>query len=113
MLSYLTSEEPSWFHNLLTIDDLDILFPIRAKFLRQLCSLAEIKRAILNDGSLSASERDKKLAELKLNIDGGHECSLDDLGLTFQLNPTSSIYGYSHVNLITGNLQLALFVIVT
>lgn len=107
MKSAIRRSDPGFFENVLTFLDLDAIFPIRAKFLRSLNGLIRKRNSIERNPSLSAEEKEKELEELKLCVDDSHSCSLDDLGLTFQLNPSSSVYGFAHVNLIEGTICIS------
>ncbi|XP_071795349.1 E3 ubiquitin-protein ligase HECTD1-like isoform X3 [Asterias amurensis] len=95
---------PAWFAGLLTLDDLELVAPHRAHFLRQLKVLVDRKRQILKDKSKTEEERNNEIQTLILAEESslGPPVRLEDLGLTFQFSPSSSVYGYSTHDLKPG-----------
>uniref|UniRef100_A0A915EF74 E3 ubiquitin-protein ligase n=1 Tax=Ditylenchus dipsaci TaxID=166011 RepID=A0A915EF74_9BILA len=92
----------SYFSPLTTIDDLAQIHPLKANFLRSLQQFIQQKQAIENDCKLTESAKKESIAGLKLKLgeqDHG-ECSVDDLGLSFVLNPPSSIFAYKEIELV-------------
>lgn len=73
-------ESLCWFAGLLDDTDFSFVDPHRAKFLKQLKELVQRKKDILCDNSLSSTEKESKVAELKFRTDSGLECALEDLG---------------------------------
>ncbi|XP_068683255.1 E3 ubiquitin-protein ligase HECTD1-like isoform X4 [Montipora foliosa] len=94
-----TPLSPCWFAGILDDSDMEMVDPHRASFLKQLQDLVARKNDIDNDESLSANEKKARISELKLKTTHGVECSVDDLGLTFQFSPSSKVYGVSEVDL--------------
>ncbi|CAD5227639.1 unnamed protein product [Bursaphelenchus xylophilus] len=87
---------------LLNLDDLEQIHPHKARFLRSVQRLCQQKAQIRAEKSLSPAEKLKKINQLRLVFDGNHECSVEDLNLTFVLNPPSSVFNYSEYELIPG-----------
>lgn len=73
-------ESICWFAGLLDNNDFSFVDPHRSKFLRQLRELVQRKKDILCDNSLSCSEKEARVKELKFRADSGVECVLEDLG---------------------------------
>ncbi|XP_022105219.1 E3 ubiquitin-protein ligase HECTD1-like [Acanthaster planci] len=98
---------PAWFAGLLILEDLEIVAPHRAHFLRQLKVLVDRKRQILKDKSKSEEERNNEIQMLTLEEESklGPPVRLEDLGLTFQFSPSSSVYGYSAYDLKPGGSE--------
>ncbi|XP_071078576.1 E3 ubiquitin-protein ligase HECTD1-like isoform X2 [Haliotis cracherodii] len=90
-----------WFAGILTEEDFEIVNPHRAAFLRQLRDLSAKKQRILKDKSLSEDQKNILLEELALPnpADPCMAVRLEDLGLTFQFNPSSKVYGYTSYDL--------------
>merc|ERR1719193_581424 len=101
-------DEP-WFAGVLTQADFEEINPHLAKFLGQLKLLVEAKEGILSDTRLSETEKSSALATLTippLKTGEGEEESpavrLEDLALTFQYFPSSKIFGFDAVDLVSG-----------
>lgn len=73
---------------MLTLNDLAMIDPVRGSLLIQISSLLE-KRKLSGDESTD---------DLVLQING-HSVNLEDLALTFEYNPPSKVYGYHSYNL--------------
>lgn len=74
--------------DMLTLNDLAMIDPVRGSLLVQISSLLE-KRKLSGDESTD---------DLVLQING-HSVNLEDLALTFEYNPPSKVYGYHSYNL--------------
>ncbi|XP_050406417.1 E3 ubiquitin-protein ligase HECTD1 isoform X3 [Patella vulgata] len=95
----------AWYHGVLTDEDFELVDQHRATFLRQLRELAAKKQRILKDRSISEDQKNILLEELCLPGTDDHPMlvRLEDLGLTFQFNPSSKVYGFmSHDLKING-----------
>ncbi|KAK3576282.1 hypothetical protein CHS0354_036017 [Potamilus streckersoni] len=92
---------PPWYAGILTDEDFEMVDPHRASFLKQLRELAARKQKILKDRSLSEDKKNLLLQQLALPNPGLPSAGvfLEDLGLTFQFNPSSKVYGFSAVDL--------------
>ena len=73
---------PAWFAGLLTLDDLELVAPHRAHFLRQLKVLVDRKRQILKDKSKTEEERNNEIQTLILAEESslGPPVRLEELG---------------------------------
>uniref|UniRef100_K1RA79 E3 ubiquitin-protein ligase n=1 Tax=Magallana gigas TaxID=29159 RepID=K1RA79_MAGGI len=87
-------EGVSWFAGILTEEDFDTVDPYRSNFLKQLRELVSRKQRILKDRSLSQDQKNIRLQRLALHGQKFEGCRIEDLGLTFQFNPSSKVYGY-------------------
>ncbi|XP_048585863.1 E3 ubiquitin-protein ligase HECTD1-like isoform X2 [Nematostella vectensis] len=99
--------EPCWFAGLLDEDMADV-DPHRASFLDQLKDMVARRDAILNDDSLSTDEKKVKVQKLKFKTSTEVECSLEDLGITFQFSPSSKVYGFASTDLLPQGDELLL-----
>eukprot|EP00794_Sanderia_malayensis_P020162 gene20162-22137_t len=88
--------------------DFEMIYPDVHKFTKQLKKLVTKRKEIINDCSLSEEVRSERLAGLLFETDTGHECKLQDLGLTFQYIPPSKSYGFDAVDLKANGDQEAL-----
>ncbi|XP_070578126.1 E3 ubiquitin-protein ligase HECTD1-like isoform X5 [Ptychodera flava] len=95
------TKSPAWFAGLLTWEDFELINPHRAKFLNQLKDLLSRRKRILLDKSLSEEERNNQIQNLCIEgpAGSGPPCKLEHLGLTFQFNPSSKVYGFSAMDL--------------
>uniref|UniRef100_H2XKE2 E3 ubiquitin-protein ligase n=1 Tax=Ciona intestinalis TaxID=7719 RepID=H2XKE2_CIOIN len=66
----------------------------RHTFLSKLLELCDVRDSILCDLSLTDVEKTSQLNELYLEYNGT-KCKVEDLGLTFQFLPSSSVYNYT------------------
>lgn len=115
--SSMASSGPAWYAGLLNEDDFELVDPHRARFLKQLRTLANQKQSILANAELSEAERQSRLSALTLE---NPPVPLEDLryapsfllptsrfpisrsslfSLTFVFNPSSSVYKYSSYDL--------------
>lgn len=92
--SELTSSKPS-ISSILDIDDFMQIFPEKAKLLK---SLIEYNSKVK---CLNEKDAEKVLVQF-----GDSECSLEDLSLTFAVNPPSKVFSYSHAELIENGLSI-------
>ncbi|KAI1717567.1 HECT-domain (ubiquitin-transferase) domain-containing protein [Ditylenchus destructor] len=91
----------------LTIDDFQQIHPVKAKFLRSLQDLVRQKQNILENAQLSPEQKAKAVENLRFKLDeSDHECSVEDLGLTFAINPPSSIFHYDEIELIENGAKI-------
>ncbi|KAJ8045570.1 E3 ubiquitin-protein ligase HECTD1 [Holothuria leucospilota] len=88
-----------WFYGILTWEDLELIDPHRAHFLRQLQDLVDRKKLILKDKQLTEEAKKNAIQNLALDNPSGLSIRLEDLSLTFCYNPPSSVYGYTTHNL--------------
>ncbi|CAD5221557.1 unnamed protein product [Bursaphelenchus okinawaensis] len=84
---------------LLNLDDLEQIHPHKARFLRAVQRLCQEKAQIRMDKFLSPEDKAKQINNLRLKFNG-IECSVEDLNLTFVLNPPSAVFKYSEHELI-------------
>jgi E3 ubiquitin-protein ligase HECTD1 len=98
---FKADDSPAWFAGLLTLSDLEVIDPHRARFLQQLRELSVHKQRILSDHCLSEEEKCRQIINLSLASPGQQSSPirLEDLGLTFQFSPSSKVYGFSAVDL--------------
>ena len=71
------------------MSDLAAIDPGRGTVLNKLQQIAAAKATILADDLISEEEKQKQVEEL--TMDGAQ---IEELGLTFQYSPSSSVYGY-------------------
>ncbi|XP_071499022.1 E3 ubiquitin-protein ligase HECTD1-like [Diadema antillarum] len=92
---------PAWFAGVLSWADFELVDPHRARFLQQLQEMVDRRQQILLDQSKTEEERNNEIQNLALENFSGSAIPvrLEDLGLTFQFNPSSKVYGYSSFNL--------------
>lgn len=91
--------QPPWYEDILTQTNLEEIDPIRAKFLQDLQEIVRQKTAIEQDETLDAADKEQQINDLKFKT-SADEVSIDDLSLTFTYLPSSSVYGYSAIDLI-------------
>merc|ERR1712117_871139 len=92
-----TYRDVPWWQGLLELEDLELVDPGRGGVLTKLQSLVTKKGQIMSDEALD----DDTKAEMinNLDLDG---CLVEDLGITFQYSPGSSVFGYEVVDLKPG-----------
>ncbi|XP_075923722.1 E3 ubiquitin-protein ligase HECTD1 isoform X2 [Petromyzon marinus] len=92
---------PAWFHGILGWEDMAVINPHRARFLKELKELAIKRKQILGNRSLSEDERNTMLQELMLNnsTGTGTPVAIEDLGLNFQFCPSSKVHGFAAYDL--------------
>lgn len=92
--------------NVLTIEDLAEIQPLKHKFLRVLCDFIAEKATLLSDDSINAEEKRKRVSKLTLKMNENQECVLEDLCLTFVINPPSKIFEFEGVELVENGKQI-------
>jgi len=85
--------------DLFSDSDFGMIFPEIFEFIKQLRKLIKKRNQVMNDENLSPDEKRESLENLMFESEHGHECKLEDLGLTFQYIPPSKFYGFDSVNL--------------
>ena len=98
------SPVPMDITNVLDLADLEQVHPVKARFLSHLSELATRKRQIQQTNDDPSAKR-QRLDALTLSING-QQCTLADLALTFQLNPTSKVYAWSAHDLHPSGAEL-------
>lgn len=91
--------------SLLTMDDFERIHPHKANFLRELSNLVERKKRITADERMPSAAKRQRLEELRLKL-GNTECAVEDLALTFALNPPSSVFSYRDYELIPNGAEI-------
>ena len=84
-----TFRDVPWWQGLLELEDLELVDPGRGGVLTKLQALVTKKSQIMSDEALDDDTKAEMINSLEL--DG---CPVEDLGLTFQYSPGSSVYGY-------------------
>uniref|UniRef100_H2Z100 E3 ubiquitin-protein ligase n=1 Tax=Ciona savignyi TaxID=51511 RepID=H2Z100_CIOSA len=79
----------------------------RHTFLAKLVALSDERDEIMNNGSLSDAEKTHKVEGLLLDYNGT-KCKVEDLGLTLQFLPTSSVYKFTSYPLVEGGERVDL-----
>lgn len=94
-------ETPAWYTGILNDDDFEIIDAHRAVFLSQLKDLANQKQKILKDKTLTPDQKNILIQQLGLRNpqDPEDKYRLEDLGINFQFNPSSKVYGYTAYDL--------------
>jgi hypothetical protein len=90
---------------LLGLSDLDEVHHHKARFLRAVQKVCIEKARIRSDFTLSAAEKSDQMSALRLRFNGEHgtnqhECRIEDLALTFVVNPPSTVFKYEEHELI-------------
>ncbi|MFH4976797.1 hypothetical protein AB6A40_003506 [Gnathostoma spinigerum] len=91
--------------DVLSLDDLEEISPMKGRVLKELSSFVVRKRAIENAECLDRESKRRRLDDLKININGT-ECRIEDLGLTFSVDPPSKVFTYGEVELIEGGSNI-------
>uniref|UniRef100_H2Z0Z8 E3 ubiquitin-protein ligase n=1 Tax=Ciona savignyi TaxID=51511 RepID=H2Z0Z8_CIOSA len=91
----------------LGLSDLVSIDPARHTFLAKLVALSDERDEIMNNGSLSDAEKTHKVEGLLLDYNGT-KCKVEDLGLTLQFLPTSSVYKFTSYPLVEGGERVDL-----
>ncbi|XP_014790157.1 E3 ubiquitin-protein ligase HECTD1 [Octopus bimaculoides] len=95
---------PPWYAGILKEEDFALVDPHRAYFLSQLKELSTRKQNILKK-PISKGQKNLLMQDLRIpppSPDSENGVRLEDLGLTFQFNPSSRVYGYTSINLRPG-----------
>ncbi|KAH8394178.1 hypothetical protein KR215_003788 [Drosophila sulfurigaster] len=100
------TQSSSWFSGILTIENLKEIDPTRYQFLIELQDLLMRKQVIEMDASLSSDSKKELIDKLKLCTKNDIEVSLEDLALTFTYLPSSSVYGYTHAELLPNGASI-------
>ncbi|KAI6206878.1 HECT-type E3 ubiquitin transferase [Aphelenchoides besseyi] len=88
---------------LLGLNDLNEINEHKAKFLRSVQQICIEKLRIRSNTQLTSEQKQREMSELRLQFNGGstaHECRIEDLGLTFVINPPSTVFNYEEHELI-------------
>ncbi|KAI6211923.1 HECT-type E3 ubiquitin transferase [Aphelenchoides besseyi] len=88
---------------LLGLNDLNEINEHKAKFLRSVQQICIEKLRIRSNSQLTPEQKQREMSELRLQFNGGsaaHECRIEDLGLTFVINPPSTVFNYEEHELI-------------
>lgn len=91
--------QAAWYENILTQAHLEEINPLRAKFLQDLQEIVRAKQQIEQDETISIDEKMRLIQDLKLETNSG-AVSIEDLSLTFTYLPSSTVYGFSSIDLI-------------
>ncbi|KHN87510.1 E3 ubiquitin-protein ligase HECTD1 [Toxocara canis] len=91
--------------DVLTLDDLEEVSPMKGRVLKELSALAHRKRAVETDQSVDRDAKRRRIENLTLNINGT-ECRVEDLSLSFSVNPPSSVFTYSEMELVEGGSNM-------
>jgi hypothetical protein len=84
--------------NLLSLNDLTLIDPHRSELLIQLNTQIESRKL-----------KDKKdIEDFEINLNG-NQVKLDDLGLVFEYNPPSSVYGFNSYKLKPNGENIVIF----
>lgn len=106
-------DDGCWYDGVLGADNLHEIDPIRAVFLRSLLDIVQAKQAIEQRADVSAEERARLIAALRLNptraagesgvtTDASIGVAIEDLALTFTYMPPSKHSGYEAADLVPG-----------
>ncbi|CAH0559918.1 unnamed protein product [Brassicogethes aeneus] len=98
-------DKKPWYHGILGEEDLYDIDPIRAGFLKQIKELVKQKQKIMQDHNLSQESKAHQIQNLCLNHSSG-PVLLEDLALTFTYSPSSSVYGFSAVELVPNGADI-------
>lgn len=98
-------DKKPWYYNILSQEDLYDIDPIRATFLRQIQDLIKQKQKIMQDHNLSAEAKTHQIQNLCLNHSSG-PVLLEDLAITFTYLPSSNIFGFSSVELVSNGADI-------
>lgn len=92
-------KESCWY-DVLSLEHLYEIDPIRAEFIKDLQELASKKQSIEMNTMMTPEERKAALDNLKFATKNGNEVALEDLVLSFSYLPSSSVYGFTSADLI-------------
>ncbi|KAJ8975323.1 hypothetical protein NQ317_008309 [Molorchus minor] len=101
----IMEERKPWYSSILNEEDLYDIDPIRASFLKQIRDLVKQKQKIMQDHSLSPETKSHQIQNLCLNHSSG-PVLLEDLALTFSYAPSSSVFGFSSVDLVNSGADI-------
>uniref|UniRef100_A0A914ZV22 E3 ubiquitin-protein ligase n=10 Tax=Parascaris univalens TaxID=6257 RepID=A0A914ZV22_PARUN len=91
--------------DVLTLDDLEEVSPMKGRVLKELSSLVHRKRAVESDEHTDRDAKRRRIENLTLIING-NECRVEDLSLSFSVNPPSSVFTYGEMELIEGGSNM-------
>lgn len=95
---------------LLGLGDLELVHPHKARFLRAVQRLCAEKASIRSDSSLTAPRKAELIGDLRLRFNDDeeheHECRVEDLGLTFVVNPSSEVFKFTEHELLPGGAHI-------
>lgn len=97
-----------YFSDVLTDHDFELIHPNKAKFMKQLKVYINNRNEILSNHHFDDESRRRKLEDLPFVTEHGMECKLEDLGLTFQYIPSSTIYEFDAVDLRPNGSEIVL-----
>ncbi|EFO28334.2 hypothetical protein LOAG_00153 [Loa loa] len=103
--SQLTEKETPDLNGVLNLDDLEEVSPVRGRLLKELTAYVVQKRSIEADHRFDPNTRRRQIQQLKLNINGS-ECAVEDLSLTFCVNPSSTVFSYKQMELIENGANI-------
>ncbi|KAL3982231.1 HECT-domain (ubiquitin-transferase) family protein [Acanthocheilonema viteae] len=103
--SQLTEGETLNLSGILTLDDLEEVSPIQGRILKELAAYVAQKHSIETDHRLDLNTQRRQIQQLKLNINGS-ECTIEDLSLTFCVNPSSTVFSYKQMELIENGANI-------
>ncbi|MCP9265968.1 HECD1 [Dirofilaria immitis] len=103
--SQLTEEKMPDLSGVLTLDDLEEVFPDKGRILKELARYVEEKRSTESDHRFDRNTRQQQIQQLKLSINGS-ECRVEDLALTFCVNPSSTVFSYKQMELIKNGANI-------
>lgn len=101
----IIEEKRPWYYNILGEEDLYDIDPIRAHFLKQIRELIKQKQKIYQDHLLDSEDRQHQIQNLCLNHSSG-PVLLEDLALTFTYAPSSNVYGFNYVELVSNGSDI-------
>jgi len=99
-LSPVEKLDSHYFSNVLNDNDFELIHPNKAKFIETLKKYIKKRYEIIDNRNMSREDKLKQLSELMFVTEHGHQCKLEDLGLTFQYVPSSTVYGFEAVELL-------------
>ncbi|XP_046664774.1 E3 ubiquitin-protein ligase HECTD1 isoform X3 [Homalodisca vitripennis] len=97
-------ETKPWFSGILTVEDLYEVDPERGRFLRELRELVARKQRIVQDNTLSPETKARQIQNLSLVSSDGSR--LEDLMITFTYLPSSKVYGFNSVDLVSNGSDI-------
>uniref|UniRef100_A0A7E4W8K1 E3 ubiquitin-protein ligase n=1 Tax=Panagrellus redivivus TaxID=6233 RepID=A0A7E4W8K1_PANRE len=84
--------------SILTLGDFDVIYPEKARFVRELDELISLRDDVLKDCT-SRHQRSDALRNLNIALPNT-KCTLDELGLTYVVDPPSNVFEYRGYELI-------------
>lgn len=99
--SKIVDKDAVELRDVLSLDDFEEVSPMKGRILKELSAFARRKRAIAADPSLDPEAKRRRVESLTLCINGT-ECRVEDLSLSFSVNPPSSVFTYGEMELVEG-----------